>query len=32
VKSAAAVLGIALHDHLVIGNGRHVSLRQEGLL
>jgi DNA repair protein RadC len=32
VKAAAAVLGIALHDHLIIGNGRHVSLRREGLL
>ena len=31
VKAAAAVLGIALHDHLIIGNGRHVSLRREGL-
>jgi DNA repair protein RadC len=32
VKAAATALGIALHDHLVIGNGRHVSLRREGLL
>ncbi len=32
VKSAAAVLGIVLHDHLVVGNGRHVSFRREGLL
>jgi DNA repair protein RadC len=32
VKSAAAALGIVLHDHLIIGNGRHVSLRREGLL
>lgn len=32
VKRAAAALGIVLHDHLVIGNGRHVSFRREGLL
>ena len=32
IKAAAASLGIALHDHLVMGNGRHVSFRREGLL
>jgi DNA repair protein RadC len=32
IKAAATVFGIALHDHIIIGNGRHVSLRQEGLL
>lgn len=32
VKAAAAVFGIALHDHLVVGRGRHTSLRREGLL
>jgi DNA repair protein RadC len=32
VKAAAAVFDIHLHDHLIIGNGRQVSLRQEGLL
>ncbi|MBP0465458.1 DNA repair protein RadC [Roseomonas sp. PWR1] len=32
VKGAAAMLGIALHDHLIIGNGRHLSFRREGLL
>ena len=32
VKAAAAVFGILLHDHLIIGNGRQVSLRREGLL
>jgi len=32
VKAAAGVLGIALHDHVVVGNGRHVSMRQAGLL
>ena len=32
VKAAATVMGIALHDHLIIGNGRHVSFRREGLI
>lgn len=32
VKAAAASLGIVLHDHLIMGNGRHVSFRREGLL
>jgi DNA repair protein RadC len=32
VKAAAAVFDIHLHDHLIIGNGRQVSLRREGLL
>ncbi|MBO1081526.1 RadC family protein [Roseomonas haemaphysalidis] len=32
VKAAADALGIALHDHLIIGNGRHLSFRREGLL
>ena len=32
VKAAAATLGILLHDHLIIGNGRHLSFRREGLL
>jgi DNA repair protein RadC len=32
IKAAATVFGIVLHDHIIIGNGRHVSLRQEGLL
>ncbi|TCZ51566.1 RadC family protein [Roseicella aquatilis] len=32
IKAAAAVFGIVLHDHLIIGNGRHVSFRQTGLL
>lgn len=32
VKAAASVLGIALHDHLIIGKGQHTSLRREGLL
>ena len=32
IKAAAAVLGIVLHDHLIIGNGRHLSFRREMLL
>jgi len=32
IKSAAAVFGIVLHDHLVLCHGRHVSFRREGLL
>lgn len=32
IKAAAAMLGITLHDHLIIGNGRHLSFRREGLL
>lgn len=32
IGRAAATLGIALHDHLIIGNGRHLSFRREGLL
>ncbi len=32
IKQAAAVLEIVLHDHLIVGNGRHLSLRREGLL
>lgn len=32
VKAAAASLGIVLHDHLIMGNGRHLSFRREGLL
>ncbi|MBP0493659.1 DNA repair protein RadC [Roseomonas sp. SG15] len=32
VRQAAATLGILLHDHLIIGNGRHLSFRRENLL
>ncbi|MBC9206487.1 DNA repair protein RadC [Roseomonas aerophila] len=32
IKQAATTLGIAVHDHLIIGNGRHLSFRREGLL
>jgi len=29
---AAAALGIALHDHVVVGKGRHVSFKAKGLI
>ena len=32
VKNAAAALAIALHDHVIIGNGKWLSFRREGLL
>lgn len=32
VKQAAAAIGIVLHDHLIVGHGRHTSFRREGLL
>ena len=32
VAEAGAGLGVAVHDHLVIGRSRHVSLREAGLL
>jgi DNA repair protein RadC len=32
VKAAAAALSIVLHDHIIIGNGTHLSFRREGLL
>jgi DNA repair protein RadC len=32
IKAAAEVFGIVLHDHLIIGRGRQISLRREGLL
>ena len=32
VKGAAAVLGIAVHDHLIVGRGVILSFRREGLL
>jgi DNA repair protein RadC len=31
VAKAAATLGVTLHDHLIIGRGRHTSLRSLGL-
>jgi DNA repair protein RadC len=32
VRQAAGVLNIVLHDHIIVGNGRWLSLRQKGLL
>jgi len=32
VRAAASVLSVALHDHIIIGNGRWLSFRQQGLL
>jgi len=32
VKQAAAALSITLHDHVIVGNGRWFSFRQEGML
>ena len=32
VRDAAAVLGLALHDHVIVGRGREVSFRALGLL
>ena len=29
---ALATLGVVLHDHVIVGNGRCVSFRAEGLL
>ena len=32
IKAAAAALGVVVHDHVIVGNGRWLSFRQEGLL
>jgi DNA repair protein RadC len=32
IARAAAALGLVLHDHVIVGNGRTVSFRNEGLL
>ncbi|MBV8096976.1 MAG: DNA repair protein RadC [Acetobacteraceae bacterium] len=32
IKRAAQALSIVLHDHVIVGNGRWVSFRREGLL
>ena len=32
VRDAAEVLGLALHDHLIVGKGREISFRSEGYL
>jgi DNA repair protein RadC len=32
VKRAAMALSIVLHDHVIVGNGKWLSFRREGLL
>ena len=32
IVNAAKPLGVTVHDHLIIGRGRHTSLRDMGLL
>ncbi len=32
IGRAVATLGVALHDHVIVGNGRWLSFRREGLL
>lgn len=32
IVQAAAAVGIVVHDHLIIGQGRHVSFKESGLL
>lgn len=32
IAQAAAALGVSIHDHIVIGKGRHVSFKSAGLL
>jgi DNA repair protein RadC len=32
VREAARVLGVVLHDHVIVGNGAWLSFRREGLL
>ena len=32
IRAAAAALSIVLHDHIVVGNGRWMSFKKEGLL
>ncbi|MGB3409402.1 MAG: DNA repair protein RadC [Jannaschia sp.] len=32
IRDALEVLGLVLHDHLIVGKGREVSVRAEGLL
>ena len=32
IKTAAEALGIAIHDHVVVGHGKHASFRSLGLL
>ena len=32
VRAAAAALGVSLHDHVILGRGRHTSLKSLGLI
>ena len=32
IKRAAAVLGLTVHDHVIIGRNRYASLRELGLI
>ncbi|MBI4063896.1 MAG: DNA repair protein RadC [Elusimicrobia bacterium] len=32
LAQAAALVGISVHDHIIVGNGRHFSFRESGLL
>jgi DNA repair protein RadC len=32
IMKAGQAVGITLHDHVIIGRGRHASLRELGLL
>ena len=32
IKAAANALEVVVHDHVIVGNGRWLSFRQEGLL
>ena len=32
IVAAAKPLGVTVHDHLIIGRGRHTSLRDTGML
>lgn len=32
IRQAGAFFDVVVHDHLIVGNGRHLSFRREGLL
>jgi DNA repair protein RadC len=32
IVKVAAALGVTVHDHIILGRGRHASLRDMGLL
>lgn len=32
IRKAAAALGIVVHDHVVVGNGRWFSFRKQGMM